>query len=905
LKKVIKPKPMFNRTSNIDQVFSTFRRRFPNGLHPDESNIVESGGIDLSKYDVEDQISMIRGQFLKINIWLVETEEDLTKLLTYVEKYEHIAYDTETTSIDKAKTVSNILMWSLSVKQNEGFVIPNKFNKQMFEWITTSTKQIWAHNAGFDNRIVHWNTGKHIINANCSLLLKWSYLNDTVKTPSLSLKELTKKTFGTWSEKGNAYDITNLTEDDIGNPVLQHYAGTDTCALINLIQPHLKEFKETTDVEMEDVLPAELPKDRSYTRMWFYKNISRKLLPITIEFMNNGLPLNLDKVHQLDTHLDDILDKAENGVRGLKTVQTYWEKLRGNKASEASDKYLETVDVNSVKIYKSTNQDFINIFVETMYPDKVLPSKAKNWSATVVKTFDVKLAAAIKAKDLESLRDIPPYNTIFEKVEKQLTISKIQDKIAKTSETSKNKASKVMLDFEFKPLASAQQKKFILQKGFGVTSNTKSMTTGEDSFNRAELERLCKEVQEGTELHTYLTHLITYSGSSIVKKNFVKNFLEHNENGVIYPGVRLCGTKSFRLSGGGKLNPLNIPSSGSVFSKPVKKCISVPSDDWVFITSDYEALEENAMGNITQDPTKLKILSQKFDIHCKHSTSYFPRIQEILGKDDGSLEWNKRYKAETFNNPELNKLRSSSKGISFALAYLAGISGLFKAVGYLGDTFEDKVKINSDTYSFTLDIQDNGDYFTAKQNAKWIKIDDYKGNIPQELEEFFKVAVYPAKTMHYAYHNNLYPGLKKYREEIILKQVKKHKDFHMGLGAYINQTKRLNNGAIRTLNNVSNQFFSLLPLIALTKFMKKVRKRGYENDIKPVISIYDSVYILVRNNKEVIKWVADTLQPILEDQYLVDQPIKLVSDIEISDPKLGDGSWADFISYKDWLKQTT
>jgi len=39
--------------------------------------------------------------------------------------------------------------------------------------------------------------------------------------------------------------------------------------------------------------------------------------------------------------------------------------------------------------------------------------------------------------------------------------------------------------------------------------------------------------------------------------------------------------------------------------------------------------------------------------------------------------------------------------------------------------------------------------------------------------------------------------------------------------------------------------------------MKKVRKRGYENDIKPVISIYDSVYILVRNNKEVIKWVAD------------------------------------------------
>jgi DNA polymerase I-like protein with 3'-5' exonuclease and polymerase domains len=894
IKKVVKPKPLFNKTHNIEQLFSTFKRRYPKSkLFPDSTNTVDDGsGIDLSKLDIEDQILMVRGQFLPVNVWLVETEEDLERILNYVEKYEHIAYDTETTSLDEAKTVPDVLMWSLAVLPTEGFVIPYKFNKRMFEFITTTTKQIWAHNAGFDNRIVHWNTGKHIVNANCSLLLNWSYLNDTVLTPSLSIKNLVKKDLGIWSEKGSSYDITNLTKDDVGNVDLQYYSGVDPCGVIITITKHLKEFAETEDVVMEDVLPADLPKERSYSRMWFYKNISRKLLPITIEFMNNGLPLDLNQVHKLDTHLDDILDKAENGVRELKTVQTYWENLRGNKASEASAKYEETVDLDNVKIYKSTNQDYVNMFVETMY-NKILPSKAKNWSATVVKTFDTTLAEAIKNKDLESLRFVEKYSTYFTVVEDILTKRAKFKKEQKSEETSKNKASKVMLDFEFKPLASAQQKKYILQKGFGVTSNTKSMTTGEDSFNRAELERLVREVQEGTELYSYLTHLITFSGAAIIKKNFVKNFLAHStEDSNIHGNVRLCATKSFRLGGGGKINLLNTPSSRSPWAKQFKKCIRAPKG-WVWLASDYSFLEVSASASITRDVTLVKTLAEGYDAHCMNSAKYNKdEVEAILGTNDGTIEWNKRYKTATETNPTLDKIRSNSKSITFALTYMAGIPGLYKAVGYLGDTHDGIVKINTDTYKFTLDIQDNGGYFIAKKDATWYDILDYKGVIPQNLEGFFEIAVVPARNMHYVYHNELYSGLKNYREQTIIPQVRKHKNFHMGLGAYINQTKRLNNGSIRTLNNVSNQFFSLLPLIALTSFMKEAEKMGYKDDIKPIISIYDSVYILVRNDHKIIDWVAETLQPILEKQYLKDQPIKLESDIEVS---LTD--WASLISY--------
>jgi len=852
--------------------------------------------------DIEDQIATVRAQFLNVKVWLVETDEDLTKVLKHSEKYKYIAYDTETTSIDKAKTVPNVIMWSLAVKANEAFIVPYKFNKRLFEWITTTDKNIVVQNGGFDNRIVHWNTGKHIKNAQDLLGISYVMLNDSVLTPSISLKTVAKKDYGMWSEKGGSYDITDLQYSDVDNVDLQYYAGIDAMSLSHSFSKYITELEATESVEIENVLPASLPKDRGYTRMWFYKNVAMKLLPITIEFMNNGLPLDLDQVHKLDTHLDDILEEAENGVRKLETVKTYWENLRSSKASEASSKYLETVDIDNVKIYKSTNQDYINLFVETLYKDKVLPSKAKNWSATVVKTFDPTLAQAIKDKDLERLRSLYPYDCVFIQVEGHLgRVAKLK-KFKKSQETAKNQVSKVMLDFEFNPLGSSQQKKFILQKGFGIKSNTKSMTTGEDSFNRAELERLQKEVQEGTELHTYLTHLLTYSGGAIIKKNFVKNFLAHStDDSRIHSSVRLFATKTFRLGGGGKVNLLALPSSRSPFSKPVKKCIAVPSDDWVWIGSDYQALEVSANASITQDPTLVKMLDEGFDMHCNNSAAYFKEeIEAILSVNDGSIDWNKNYKKETFNNPRLDKLRSNSKAITFSLQYLSGIPGLYKAVGYLGDVYEDRVKIDTDTYKFTFDVKSNGDYYVANQNAKWYSIDNYLEIVTDtELLEFFRVAVFPAYTMHYRYHNELYYGSKEYRDKVIVPQVKKHKNLHMGLGAYINQTRRLNNGSIRSLWNAGFQFWSLLPLIALTKFMKIVREKGYDNDVKPIISIYDSVYLLVRNDKEIIKWVAETLQPILEAQYLIDQPIPLVSDIEISTT-----NWAEFISYKEWLETT-
>jgi hypothetical protein len=227
-----------------------------------------------------------------------------------------------------------------------------------------------------------------------------------------------------------------------------------------------------------------------------------------------------------------------------------------------------------------------------------------------------------------------------------------------------------------------------------------------------------------------------------------------------------------------------------------------------------------------------------------------------------------------------------------ALTYLAGVPGLFKAVGYDGNIYESEIKIKD--YRYTTNVSEittsKGEtYFAADRDAKWYDIDDYK-RLHTKYHTFFETAVIPAKNMHNTYHNSLYPGLKDYRETVLLPQVKEHKNVHGGLGCYLNQTKKLNNGSVRTINNFHAQFWSILSLIGLEKFRRKVEENGLTNDIKSVASVYDSVYMLVRKDADIIRWAAETLKPILEQDYIHNQTLKLDSDIEISLD-----SWADFV----------
>ena len=78
---------------------------------------------------------------------------------------------------------------------------------------------------------------------------------------------------------------------------------------------------------------------------------------------------------------------------------------------------------------------------------------------------------------------------------------------------------------------------------------------------------------------------------------------------------------------------------------------------------------------------------------------------------------------------------------------------------------------------------------------------------------------------------------------------------------------------IRTLNNATCQFWSIITYLTINKIHQLIDKAGLQNDIKCISSIYDSIYFTVRADANLIKWLNDNIVPIITQDFMVDQAI--------------------------------
>lgn len=123
------------------------------------------------------------------------------------------------------------------------------------------------------------------------------------------------------------------------------------------------------------------------------------------------------------------------------------------------------------------------------------------------------------------------------------------------------------------------------------------------------------------------------------------------------------------------------------------------------------------------------------------------------------------------------------------------------------------------------------------------------------------------------YHNELYPGVTRFREDYVIPVSKEQQYLHLnwGLRLYSDNPK----SDLLSMNNANFQAYSDLTLIAAVKFRNLYLSQGNPHNIIGLNCIHDALYYELDDTPEAVKWLNDNLIACMVPDFLHNQTVHL------------------------------
>jgi DNA polymerase-1 len=379
-------------------------------------------------------------------------------------------------------------------------------------------------------------------------------------------------------------------------------------------------------------------------------------------------------------------------------------------------------------------------------------------------------------------------------------------------------------------------------------TDTKQPATGEKTLKKLlqhPIGEANKELLEG---------LIGVSQVSTILSNFIPAFkraIAKAPDGIVWlhGSFNLGGTVSGRLSSSDP-NMQNIPAK-SIFAKVIKECFMAPSG-WLFAGADFNSLEDYISALTTKDPNKLKVYIDGFDGHALRAAYYF---KEDLEKEGMIIDMNDPKSVNILKKLD-HWARQKSKTPTFALTYQGTYHTLMANLGWP----EKMAKEVEAAYHTMYKVSDD-----------WIQ-----DKLEQASKDGYVTVAFGLRLRTPLLAQVMWGGAKMPYEA---------------------------SAEGRTAGNALGQSYGLLNNRAAVEFWEKVWASKYRYDILPVALIHDAIYMLVKDDPEVVEWANRELIKSMQWQELPEiqhDTVKLGAALDIFWP-----NWANAITLPNDADQAT